>query len=386
MGLVVIARNPAVLALADDATGALETGAQFAAQGIETMVSFRGAPGAFPATPAAVIDTETRHAPARQARNITRSWTLEARRRGIGRLYKKTDSTLRGNIAAEFEGMREAFPEAALVYVPAYPKLSRRVRGGRLYLGELPLTETHFARDPRNPVREDRIPELLACGARSVEAGTLRQQLSGDERCVLVCDAETDQDLQSIAAVLRDCVRPLIVAGPGGFAGVWAGSLAMPRSAPPEIRPALPCLAVNGSLHPLSLTQARRAGCMPHEIWTASASEIAAEIQSNGFAVLTTTERMGSSSLAIGRLLASTARAVLHAAAVRTLAIFGGDTAIAILDEFGIACVQPLGELRDGAPASRIRIDGRDITLITKAGGFGGAGTLEDIRKMLEKA
>jgi uncharacterized protein YgbK (DUF1537 family) len=378
-----------VLALADDATGALEAGAQFAAQDIETLVAFRGSPAAFPSSAAAVIDTETRHAPAGEAREAVRSWTREARRRGIASLYKKTDSTLRGNIAAEFAGMLEAYPEASLVYVPAYPKLSRRVRGGRLYIGELPLTQTHFTRDLRNPVREDHIPDLLmpevGCAVRSVTPATFGPRLSRGERLVLVCDSETDADLHAIADTICNCGRPLIAAGPGGFAGIWARRLPTPRISSARVLPRLPCLVVNGSLHPLSLVQAGGAGCTPHELPGASPSRIAAEIRSTGFAVLTTTDRQAGDGLAICRRLASTALAVLHAVEVRTVVIFGGDTAIAILDELNVDCVRPVGELQDGVPVSVIRTNERDTAVITKAGGFGDADTLAIIRHILEQ-
>jgi uncharacterized protein YgbK (DUF1537 family) len=377
-------RAARLLALADDATGALETGAQFAAQGIDSTVVLRGHAGWFDLAAAVVVDTETRHAPADEARRIARAWTAEARARGVRFLYKKTDSTLRGNIAAECAGMLEGYPGASLVYAPAYPRLGRRVRAGRVYLGDLPLSETEFARDRRSPVREDRVPELLAaagCEARSAGPSELKEHLPPPGP-VLICDSETDRDLEAIAEALDSWMQPPIAAGPGGFAGVWARRLRMPRTFAPRALPGLPCLAVAGSLHPASLAQARRAGCVPHELANAAPAAIAAEIQASGFAVLTTSEEV--SGAVSGRLAAAT-RAVLGAVAVRTLVIFGGDTAVAILDELGVGCLKPLGELRDGVPASLIQAAGRETGLITKAGGFGDADTLAAIRRTLEQ-
>src|ERR1043166_8822965 len=112
--------------LADDLTGALEIGAKFAAAGISAAVSTTLAWDQ-DAT-ALVIDTETRHEKPSEAAAIVHRLAREA---GDFRLlYKKTDSTLRGNIGAELSAMAEAFPGARVTYVPAYPLMGRTVRNG----------------------------------------------------------------------------------------------------------------------------------------------------------------------------------------------------------------------------------------------------------------
>lgn len=104
-----------VLALADDLTGALEVGAKFAGAGIASLVTTRLAvvPG-----DVLVIDTETRHLPAAEAWRRVFHIASSAR---ASLVYKKTDSTLRGNIGAELEAVTVANPGALLHYAPAYP-------------------------------------------------------------------------------------------------------------------------------------------------------------------------------------------------------------------------------------------------------------------------
>ena len=98
-----------LLIIADDFTGALDTGVQFAACGISTKVVVD------PETDLSgdraqvlVVDTETRHLPAGEARSVVLRLAVRARKTGIPYIYKKTDSALRGNIGAELAAVLEA--------------------------------------------------------------------------------------------------------------------------------------------------------------------------------------------------------------------------------------------------------------------------------------
>ena len=148
-----------ILVLADDLTGALETGAKFAAAGVGAVVLLPG--GETADAPAVVIDTETRHAPPEEAARIVESHARAALAAGARLVYKKTDSTLRGNIGAELGALARA-AGTELVYAPAYPRMGRTVRAGRLYVDGVPVSETAFARDPLDPVRESAVARVLA--------------------------------------------------------------------------------------------------------------------------------------------------------------------------------------------------------------------------------
>ncbi len=95
-----------LLILADDFTGALDTGVQFAACGIPTRVVV-GEQVDFAANDAAVlvVDTETRHLSAAEAYAVIAKLTREAMSAGVFSIYKKTDSALRGNIGAELSAL-----------------------------------------------------------------------------------------------------------------------------------------------------------------------------------------------------------------------------------------------------------------------------------------
>jgi uncharacterized protein YgbK (DUF1537 family) len=234
--------NPSVIALADDLTGAIETGAKFAHCGFDAVVTLW--PRSTPSRPCdvLVIDAETRHLESDEARDRMRSLAESARGMGFELLYLKTDSTLRGNIAASIEALAETFPGRQIAYAPAYPALGRTVADGRLYVGGVPVQETAFARDPMNPVLGNDIRALVVQFPR-----------------VKVYDGQTEDDVAAAASEILQAVPRPIACGPASLAGHLAHLLS--RRKPHE--PAWPRIkraaVINGSAHPLSARQAAHA-------------------------------------------------------------------------------------------------------------------------------
>ena len=82
-----------LLVIADDFTGALDTGIQFAREGTKTCVAI-GADGVLASRadyPVIVIDSETRHLPPGDASETVCPLVNEARAAGAGSTDKKTD-------------------------------------------------------------------------------------------------------------------------------------------------------------------------------------------------------------------------------------------------------------------------------------------------------
>ena len=115
-----------LLIIADDFTGALDTGVQFAARGIKTRVVV-GADAALTHQNAdvLVVDTETRHLPAAQAYAAVEGLVQRAKYAGFAYLYKKTDSALRGNVGAELTALLSASGSRQLAFLPAFPQMNR---------------------------------------------------------------------------------------------------------------------------------------------------------------------------------------------------------------------------------------------------------------------
>jgi uncharacterized protein YgbK (DUF1537 family) len=381
-----------VAAIADDTTGALEVGAKLAAAGFRALVSSR-----FPVgeeAEALVIDAQSRRKGREDAYRTVRELATGLRDAGVEHLYKKTDSTLRGNIAAEFQALVEVFPERLLVYAPAYPQMGRIVRGGELFVHGKPLRETDYAADALNPAQEGRIPVLLAAGCRApvVAAGVDEMERVVQEApagAVVVCDGERPEDLIVAARAVAACGRPCVVAGTAGFCESWARVLAGPRRGNvPRIR-ARRRLIASGSRNPVSRAQIERAaelGIPVRRLEAPDQDEGAAQalsgwIEERAWAAVCTS---GTSREDVTARIGQIVRRVLENTPVEGLVIFGGDTAWGVLQALGVESVRPEGELLPGLPVSKIGLGGREVVLITKAGGFGGPELAAELRAALE--
>ncbi len=316
-----------VLVLADDLTGALEAGAGFAQNGLSTVVALQESENV--SASVLVIDTQTRHISAEAAADrVTRLTSLYPARL----IYKKTDSTLRGNIRAELAALATQGP---VLYVPAYPKMGRTVVNGCLHVHGVPLHETEFAGDLLNPISESHIGRLLQHHAN-----------------IAISEASTDAEISEVA---RQWIqRGGIAAGPAALAHHAAELLRPPVSSIPTLPSIRHALVVAGSRHERSRQQMARAE--PH-LKLAGWEAICSPEQPAGEPILFAEE--------FGQQIAERTRGGKFDA----LIVFGGDTARAILQALEITALTPVGEILPGVPVSLLP---NGMTLVTKAGGFGG--------------
>jgi D-threonate/D-erythronate kinase len=337
----------AVLALADDLTGALEVGAKFAGRGIASRVTTSTNLINDILT---VIDMESRCLPPADAsRKVT-----SVARNAADLIYLKTDSTLRGNIAAEMRALASSYPSSRIAYIPAYPALGRIVRNGCLFVDGIPVHKTAFAADPLNPIGDSSIMGML-----------------GNDLPCLVHDGETEADVaDAVAAALGD-KRYRIIAGPASVAAELAIRLDLPRH-PVQRWPKLArCLIVNGSLHPASARQVAHSqanGCASYDVQAP-------------WRILPPVSELDITPAKIAAHTGRTIARVLQAQEMDALMIFGGNTAFHILHELGLPSLEPIGEVITGVPVSRI--SGERLHFITKAGGFGDKGLICRVKEIL---
>jgi uncharacterized protein YgbK (DUF1537 family) len=343
-----------ILALADDMTGALEIGAKFSGAGIETIVSARTLPA--DTAPVVVLNTETRHVDADTARREIFRFVAAAGPFQPHLIFKKTDSTLRGNIGAELRALSELFPQWSIGYAPAYPALGRTVRSGVLYVHGREVAQTEFASDELNPI---------VC---SSIAAMLDPQLP-----CKVFDGETDDHLSEAARAILSDKEMRIAAGPAGLAEMIAAAIDLPRRGRPVQPCVRSCLILNGSRHERSARQVRNA-------------------TSPGWKVIAMVHEPGLNPL---KVASAHARYLVEQTAFHApdaVVVIGGDTAFAVVRELQFPPLESIAEVVPGVPVTRIAaadlqhvIPGRarDLILITKAGGFGEDDMLARIRSEL---
>lgn len=240
-----------LLILADDFTGALDTGVQFSGKGIRTQVVVSGhwvEPDSD--CDVIVIDVETRHVPKEKAYEIVNDVCQRAVKYGIRCFYKKTDSALRGNVGSELQAAADAVFGKNIVFVPAFPAMRRITVDGVHYIDGIPVKESVFGQDPFEPVMYDRVDELLrATGYRGgvigvskaerklqtaedwkTQASEERRQKAAEaaKQQLFLYDAETDADLDEIAEAVSKKSDIPILAGCAGFAAKLPELLKLP--------------------------------------------------------------------------------------------------------------------------------------------------------------
>jgi uncharacterized protein YgbK (DUF1537 family) len=345
-------------------TGALEVGAKFSAAGLRTLASAKPAEGC--SASVLVYDTETRHSSPQGAGQEVRRFVLQTGSVRPRLIYKKTDSTLRGNISAEVRALAELYPMWRIGYAPAYPALGRTVKQGLLYVDGVPVEDTEFARDALNPVRTSSVSAILGSGV-----------------ACMIFDGQTDADISSAATTILADESMRIAMGPAALAGLIAEQINIPREARPSLPEVQSCLVLNGSLHVSSSAQMKHAetqGCIsadPGAAWRRLRRDQAPGADPAHAASV-------NARYLIEQLAAASSDAIL---------VSGGDTAFAVFAELGFPILLPVREIVPGVPVTRIEaahlarvLPGRqrDLFLITKAGGFGELDVLCQIRKRLD--
>jgi len=384
-----------IVMIADDLSGAADCAVSCTVQGLRTVVQLSQAPLSQPAQVLA-IDAATRSMPAnRAAATIER--IVEMYEHAPGRvLFKKLDSLLRGHIGPELAAMRCGRTRAVIVMAPALPAQGRTTVDGFVWLNGQRLANADAPGLLESAGLAPAQINLARVRGGSRQLASKMAELARQYE-VLVCDAETEADLQSIAAA----TAALPQAGWDGST-IWAGSSGLARHIPEamgilgvsgpleEASFRGPILLLVGSRASLAHEQAHEAGNVsgmttviltPEALREGRGSALGNALDSGNdvIAVIqpreTTTEDP--------RLCAALASWVLpHMDQVAALIATGGETARAVLTALDITSLRLLREIEPGVPLA-ISAGARQIPVITKSGSFGNRGTLANCVRVL---
>lgn len=405
------------LILADDLTGAADCAIAFGRRGLAAAVSW-----------GEVSDDRAARPPVFSYDADSRSMTGEAAARRHARalaehleadraLFKKIDSTLRGQPAAETAATiahltahgRPGFG----VFAPAFPGTGRTTVDGRIQVSGRPLEETETWKRDHGYPSADLVEALGSAGVAAEkirlpgirgDASALRAALEaiaakGDT--VAVCDAESDDDLLLIAkASLGVSVAPFFI-GSAGLAHALAEAVPNAPLPAQEIAPtAKGTLMVVGSLAATSRAGARKLvddGLVsyvpaPPEVLLAGdkagrvalGREVASRLAA-GEDVLVEILMGESIDMSLGSRLAAGLANALEAApsALGAFAATGGETAAALLNRFGVNGIRLADEIEPGVSLG-LTLGGLSVPIATKAGAFGDEMSLTRIAERLK--
>lgn len=408
------------LIIADDLTGGADAGVQFAKRGLKTLlIPFPGEGSvplaARPAQDVLVINTITRGLPPAAAFDILSALLKSFDPKRFPILYKKIDSTLRGNIGAEIDAILAETELPLCFLAPSYPEQNRFLKAGIMMVGDKPVALTEAATDAATPVRESNVANLLArqtslsigrmdwtdvaSGKEALRRAVERERKAG--RRIIAFDAVSRQDLATIAEVALSMETVPLLAGSAGLAGEVSRILAPARinAESGRQRTFRHVLIIGGSASAVTHAQLQRLhdGGLPSfelpknlvsgdggteiEGRRKLARLLGSALAGGSVVFRTFAERWTGDGAVpipqrITRVMAGVTLEALREIGVDAgnlaLILTGGDTALSVLQFLDYQGIELEGELLDGIVRGNLRGGPWDgLTVVTKAGAFG---------------
>ncbi|AVP63794.1 type III effector Hop protein [Clostridium botulinum] len=145
---------------------------------------------------------------------------------------KRIDSTLRGNIGSEIDGMLDALPKGTIAaVVPAFPEANRQAVGGYLLVNGKALENSDAAKDGKKPINSSIIEKLvkeqskyevasiyfedIKEGCENLQKKILKFYDQGKK--LIIFDALDNDDLEIISKALINTKIKFISVDPGPF-------------------------------------------------------------------------------------------------------------------------------------------------------------------------
>lgn len=410
-----------LLVIADDFTGALDTGVQFKTKGVLVRVGAGGLKdiGELPdSVQVLIIDSESRHLSPAKAYDVIYEIVKEAVAAGVPVIYKKTDSGLRGNIGAELSAALSASGQKRMHFLPAYPRIGRITRNGCHYIDGQPVSESVFGKDPFEPVLHSYIPDILREQSK-VRSIVVSQDTVTAEEGVLIYDSEKTEDMERIAERLKENGQLRLLAGCAGFASVLRDILGMEQDADQNAVIWEDLFVVCGSVNRVTLSQmdyAQEQGALrigmhltekmetewmdtrqgkeklqqwKHKVEGASVAilESASDLDSETVSQYAKRKGITNEQLCyqIADVLGGILKRMVDLGLRRTLLITGGDTLMSFMKKIGVNELSPVCEVAPGSVLNRISYRGSCYSIISKSGGFGEKTLFMEIKDIISR-
>ncbi len=415
-----------LLVIADDFTGALDTGIQFVKKGIHTQIETGEHPKQIHISEGVVVlvlNLETRPLSSREAYSKVAEAVKWAKDAGISRIYKKTDSALRGNIGSELTAVLDAYGGSSLYFIPAFPRMGRYTREGVQFLEGVPLAETSFGRDLYEPITCSYIPELIGRQSSVKTISISREEPCRDsnaqkEKTIYIFDAEKGEDIRNRLTELREIDGLKLMAGCAGCAEYLTEILGLKGDVQESYTRTDKLLICCGSLNSITrrqldyleskgitrihLTEEQRTEplYLDSERGKIFLDQLENICRDNKVVIIDTLDgkagKPGGSRpgypgdknqirFLVSGIQGRIIKELLERINIDTVLMTGGDTLMGFLKEIENPELTPVCELNQGTVLSRIQAGGRRMQVISKSGGFGKEEILEEIIQEIVK-
>lgn len=382
--------------IADDFTGAMDTGVMFANVGLHTEFYLSEAP-VCDDVEVTVINTNSREKDIQSAVAAVKQSVSKITSR---KLFKKIDSTMRGHIATEIETLLQITGIEKALICPSAIAVGRIVRDGILFVNETPLHETAFAKDPHYPATTSQLQEILTHSSsmhinqESLSRGNAEvlDTIRRSSTKLVSCDAVSDDDLTAISQIAID--GDYLPCGSMGLASTWIknllGDVAREETLPKiSINSEKSLLIITGSRHPVTRKQIETLS----QYASTYVVEISEQVQLSAVYDDVTSQHSQYETIVLGtpstritdRTIMNHIYSVMRDLLKRLcdeswfagMVIVGGETAFHVCQSLGANAIRILGEIEGGVPVGQM-IGGcaNSLPIVTKAGGYGTDSTL----------
>lgn len=391
-----------MMVIADDFTGSNDTGVQLAKKGARTEVMLSASQKPSRRADVLVINTESRAMPADQAASaVYAALSPWCETSPAPLVYKKIDSTFRGNIGAEVTAAMRASQRKLAVIAAAIPAAGRTTLEGKCLVNGVPLLETEFASDPKTPIVSSRIAEIVALQSeipvyevflQDVRRGGLSALLTAyaaEGEGIIVVDAVEERDLTLIAQAA--CEQPsmpvLVVAG------------SMSEATRRQVDNAL----CRGRAEVVDIDAARMVSDSAEQEIASVVEQACALLSQHRHTILRTSRRAEDRQLIdalceksamsrqqlgerLSQRLGVVTLNIIEQARIGGLFLTGGDIATAVAGALGAEGYRIQSEVAPCIPCGTfVNSEIDDLPVITKAGGFGSDSTLCDALYYIEE-
>ncbi len=340
-----------VAIIADDLTGALDTGTPFIDAGLSVAVAIDV--GAIAETlstscEVVVVNTASRALPEEEAARTVSAAATALLAASPHIVLKKIDSRLKGNVAAESAALAASFGHEMIVVAPAIPDQQRLTRDGHVV------------------------------GRGLDEALPIADLFKANDGQVLVRDAETDSDLDRVVDAYD--WKTTLAVGARGIGAALARKIGkVSGKADKHFTGSARTVFAFGSRDPITAAQMTKLeatgslalaidapmGVLPHD-------------ERFGLPILLRcTGEITSEAAAVADRFAKGVKSVIEMTRPEMLMVGGGDTALAVFRALGIRVLRPQGEIEAGIPWFDVTTaDGLRFRCAVKSGGFGNSDSL----------
>ncbi len=411
-----------MLVIADDFTGALDTGVQFTRQGLYTKIStnINFDYGCIDDDlDILVIDAQTRHLSPEKAYSIVKEISQKAIKCGVKYLYKKTDSALRGNIGAELSGLLDGSGEKGLYFVPALPLQNRVTIDSIHYIDGVPVANSVFGKDPFEPVVYSNVIDILKTQTDTRCLGLKNaESITGKEKGIVVIDAVENYDLENIVNELYNKSNFKVFAGCAGLASFLPNYLKINKKQLTKSTFDEGLLVACGSVNPISTKQVKFGSKTNFDYYSLSKQqkidpnwcksyeyqykELLEKCTTSEFLIIDANDKNDQNLVSpsdfskennvsieiirenISNFIGQTLIDFLELGCKKNIMIIGGDTLFAFINKLDLELLEPIEEILPGVVVSTFKYKNNKYNIISKSGGFGEENLILEIKKIIK--